>query len=85
MSAKIGCFMIVTGVIIFIALSLKILVQPFIPEDNFIHNYFPSTELVFGIPILFGVVFFCGFGIYILKEVLKENIPFLQNMERKYS
>ncbi|KAF8788665.1 uncharacterized protein LOC129956921 isoform X2 [Argiope bruennichi] len=90
MSAKIGCFMIAAGVIIFIALSLKILIQPFIPEDNFIHDYFPATELVFGIPILFGVMFFCGFGMYIFEVILKENVASMQNTiiilkEKKHS
>ncbi|KAG8189437.1 hypothetical protein JTE90_012510 [Oedothorax gibbosus] len=73
MSAKVGFMMIISGIGIFIALSLKLLVQPFISEDHYINEYFPSTELVLGIPILLGVTFFCVFGAYILWETKNEN------------
>ncbi|GIY60784.1 hypothetical protein CEXT_352681 [Caerostris extrusa] len=73
MSSKVGCLLVTTGVVLFVILSTKLLVQPFIPENYFLHEYFPSTELFLGVPIFFGVLFFCGFGFYIFKEILKEN------------
>uniref|UniRef100_A0A2L2YLZ4 Dolichol phosphate-mannose biosynthesis regulatory protein n=1 Tax=Parasteatoda tepidariorum TaxID=114398 RepID=A0A2L2YLZ4_PARTP len=76
MSKWVGFLMVSSGVCLLIALALKLLVQPFITEDSAVHVYFPSTELVLGTPILLGVLFFCGFGFYIVREMLAEDSPF---------
>ncbi|KFM65235.1 hypothetical protein X975_02040, partial [Stegodyphus mimosarum] len=74
MSHAVGYFMIISGISIFFLMCLKFLVQPFIPEEYFIHNYFPSTEIAVGIPICIGVIMSTGLGFYIIKEMLKSNV-----------
>ncbi|GFT16003.1 dolichol phosphate-mannose biosynthesis regulatory protein [Nephila pilipes] len=76
MSAKVGCWMILSGIGLFIAITLKLIVQPFIAEDHHIHAYFPSTEWVLGIPVILGFMFLLTFTVYIYVKTLRENIHF---------
>ncbi|GFQ74713.1 hypothetical protein TNCT_487131, partial [Trichonephila clavata] len=61
MSAKVGFLMILFGITIFIAITLKLIIQPFIEDDHYINAYFPSTEIVLGVPVVLGFVFLSVF------------------------